>query len=139
MIELSLAGPIEMPDKVSSGKIMFREFTHNKNIEGGFSGLELLEVEGKSFGKFSVGCPELLGVVSLPLDYCFNQFPPQVTKQPDYWYGKATLLDYITGNFKEIVNHEPLAFATLLLIVSFWLSDKLWKIGKIICHNLFWL
>lgn len=125
MIELSFAGIAEIPNEITHSQVMLREFAYNEDVKGSLSGFELLEVEREGLGKFCIGRPEFLPVVSLPLNDGFNQFSAKVAEQSDNGNRNANRFDRLATDIIHIVSHEPLAFAVLLLIVSYWLADIL--------------
>lgn len=132
MVKFSFAGTSEVTNEVSPCKVMFRELAYNEDVEGGFSGFKLLEVEREGFRKLGVGSSELLSVVSLPLNDSFNEFSAKITDDGNSGERNAYNLDCFVVDVKKIVRHEPLASLVLYSLLWLWLIDFHWKLGTLI-------
>lgn len=132
VMEFAFARTSEMADEVTPREVMLRELAYNEDVKGGFSGFKLLEIKREGFRKFGVGSSELLPVVSLSLDDGFNQFPAKVADNCNRRELKKAEINSVVLNINELIGHEPLAFATLLLVVSYWCCDIIWKLGTLL-------
>lgn len=127
--ETFFARPMEIPVKVTPCQIVLGKFTYDKKIKCSWSHFQFLKIRRKSLGEFRIGGSELLSIVPILTNKKFDEFPTKNAKDST----EGDVNSWV--KFKKQIKHEPVAFDILVLLITYWLIDKLWKIGEFIWYR----